>query len=1103
MLSILLLASSVLSGFTFGNVSAPSGKEWQSPDSLALNKELPRAYFCHFSDLNSAKNILPEFSDRHLSLNGKWSFHWVKDPESRPVGFQDKEYDTYEWDLIDVPSNWNIAGIQKDGTTKYGKPIYVNQKVIFSHKVEPDDWKGGVMRTPPESWTTFDARNEVGSYRREFSIPESWKNMQIYIDFAGVDSFFYLWINGKYVGFSKNSRNAARFNITDYLHPGSNTVAVEVYRNSDGSFLEAQDMFRLPGIFRSVSLYATPSVQIRDLNAIPEIEAASASLNLTADIRNLSDAGARNYSLSYSLFANPLYCDSADSLVASAASLPFSLRSGGEISIEDKISVPAPRLWSAEEPWRYTLVAELKDNKGTTLEAVSVGVGFREVEIRHVDASQDEFGKSGRYFLINGKPVKLKGVNRHETNPERGHAVDRSDMIRDIMMMKAANINHVRNSHYPDDPYWYYLCDRYGIYLMDEANLESHEYYYGKASLSHVPEFRNAHVARNLEMVRSNINSPSVVCWSLGNEAGPGVNFKAAYEAVKEADPSRPVNYERNNDYADLGSCQYPSIAWVRRSVGGDNSEIKYPFHINEYAHSMGNAVGNLKDYWDAMESSDFFMGGAIWDWIDQSLYSYDPASGERFLAFGGDFGDFPTDGQFVMNGLLFGDGTPKPQLAEVKGVYQNVAFSPVDSEKGRISIFNKNYFTSLDGYDLHWAVLRDGMEVKSGILEFDGSLILPRSSSELTIPDFSVPDEPGEYFLNLDMVLNHDLPWAEKGSSMMSTQIPLGGSPVIASTTSGKHGKVKVKKKDDTLSVSGRDFRASFDMNSGLLSSLSYAGKEMMTPDSRLAPELFRAYLNNDTWISKDWFAAGIYNLKHKCIGFEQGKDSSGNPVLTFIIESQAPRGGTMKGGNGNARGEYSIDESESAPFGPDDFRLTSVMKWTILPDGELLLDADFSSNKPDLVLPRLGFSLEMPAEFTDVMYYGRGPEENYNDRKSAQRIGRYRTTPEKMLTPYTRPQSNGNREEVRFASLSDGATGLLFNPAEPMSFSVVPYSEMELFLTDHLHRLPATHRNVVHIDAGVTGLGGASCGQGGPLSPDRVLASPHKFSIRISPLK
>ncbi|MDE6394117.1 MAG: beta-galactosidase, partial [Duncaniella sp.] len=634
-----------------------------------------------------------------------------------PADFYRPGFDASGWDDINVPSNWNIEGLQPDGSQKYGKPIYVNQKVIFSHSVRPDDWRGGVMRTPPESWTTFDARNEVGSYLRTFVLPESWNGREVFINFDGVDSFFYLWINGRYVGFSKNSRNAASFNITPYLKSGENTVAVEVYRNSDGSFLEAQDMFRLPGIFRSVSLYATSPVQIRDMVAIPDLTAdyRDGSLSVTTSVRNLTDRAAKDYTLSYSLYANPLYSDSIEALATTGATHQFSVTPGGEKTIGTTLNLAAPRKWSAEEPWRYTLVAELKDGEGKTVEAVSSYVGFRKVEIKDTPASDDEFKLAGRYFYVNGKPVKLKGVNRHETNPSRGHAVTREDMTRDIMLMKSANINHVRNSHYPDDPYWYYLCDKYGIYLMDEANVESHEYYYGDESLSHVPEFEAAHVARNMEMVHARVNSPSVLIWSLGNEAGPGKNFEAARDAIKAFDTSRPVQYERNNDIADMGSCQYPSIAWVRYAVSGQGSKIVYPFHINEYAHSMGNAVGNLVDYWNAIESTNFFMGGAIWDWIDQSLYNHDPVTGERYLAFGGDFGDAPTDGQFVMNGILFGNMTPKPQFYEVKKVYQNVTFIPGDMSKGEIIVFNKNYFTTLDGYDLEWRLLKDGVEVQSG----------------------------------------------------------------------------------------------------------------------------------------------------------------------------------------------------------------------------------------------------------------------------------------------------------------------------------------------------------------------------------------------------
>ena len=719
----LLLASAAsaappapLGGFYYGNDAAPGGHEWQSPDSLAYNKEQPRATFHYFADTESARKVLPANSKYWMSLDGTWKFHWVPEPSKRQKDFFKPDFNASAWDDISVPSNWNIAGLQTDGSQKYGKPIYVNQPVIFWHQVKPDDWRGGVMRTPPQDWTTYEHRNEVGAYRRTFTVPSDWAGREVYINFDGVDSFFYLWINGHYVGFSKNSRNAARFDITKYLHKGENVVAVEVYRNSDGSFFEAQDMFRLPGIFRSVSLYSTSPVQVRDLVVKPDLTDGytNGELHVEADLRNLTAKQAKDLRMVYTLYANELYSDANTPVEGvRVESAPITMQPGqGDVS-KAVIRVAAPRKWSAEQPWRYTLVGQLVDKKGRVLETVSTYVGFRKVEVKDTPAEADEFGNAGRYFYVNGQPVKLKGVNRHETNPAVGHAITPEMMEREVMLMKRANINHVRNSHYPDAPYWYYLADKYGIYLEDEANLESHEYYYGKASLSHVPEMLNAHVARDMEMVHSTVNHPSVVIWSLGNEAGPGDNFIASYNAIKEFDTTRPVQYERNNNIVDIGSNQYPSIAWTREAVKG-KMNIKYPFHISEYAHSMGNAVGNLVDYWDAIESSNYFMGGAIWDWVDQSLYNYDPATGTRYLAFGGDFGDNPSDGQFVMNGIVFGDLSPKPQYFEVKKVYQNAAITAPEGAAFSFAVIDNHITVSAP--TLEWVKVFNtgGMQVAS-----------------------------------------------------------------------------------------------------------------------------------------------------------------------------------------------------------------------------------------------------------------------------------------------------------------------------------------------------------------------------------------------------
>ena len=772
-LTVQSFADQPLEGFTYATLNAPTGAEWESPENLALNKEQPHAYFFPFQDLESARKVLPENSKFWQSLNGDWKFHWAPDPDSRPADFYQTNYDVTSWDVIPVPSSWNIYGIQKDGSLKYGTPIYVNQPVIFQHSVKVDDWRGGVMRTPPANWTTYKHRNEVGSFRRDFEIPQDWDGREVFISFDGVDSFFYLWINGKYVGFSKNSRNTANFNITPYLQKGKNIVAAEVYRSSDGSFLEAQDMFRLPGIFRTVALYSVPKVHFRDLVAIPDLDATytDGSLTINADIRNLDKKAAKDYKVYYSLYANKLYSDE-NTLVDGVSSPVIEKIVPNEIGkVQTVFQVKAPNKWSAEFPYRYTLVAELKDKKNRTIETVSTIVGFRKVEIKDTPASEDEFGLAGRYYYVNGKTVKLKGVNRHESNPAVGHTITREMMEKEIMLMKRANINHVRNSHYPDDPYWYFLCNKYGIYLEDEANIESHEYYYGAASLSHPVEWQNAHVARVMEMVHANVNNPSIVIWSLGNEAGPGKNFVAAYDALKKFDTSRPVQYERNNDIVDMGSNQYPSIGWVRGAVQG-KYDIKYPFHISEYAHSMGNACGNLIDYWEAMESTNFFCGGAIWDWVDQSMYNYDPKTGTRYLAYGGDFGDTPNDGQFVMNGIVFGDLEPKPQYYEVRKVYQNIGVKAVDVEKGVFEIFNKYYFKNLaDDYYLMWSVYEDGKAIQA-TLKKDINLA-PRQRMQISLPyNRAAFKKDAEYFVKVQFILKDKMPWADKDFVMAEEQV-------------------------------------------------------------------------------------------------------------------------------------------------------------------------------------------------------------------------------------------------------------------------------------------------------------------------------------------
>lgn len=1094
----------LLKGYQYASEQAPKGNEWESPENLALNKEQPRAWFFSFQNLESARKVLPENSAYWQSLNGDWKFNWARTPEERPKDFYQPSFDVSGWDNIPVPSSWNIVGLQKDGTQKYGTPIYVNQPVIFQHKVAVDDWRGGVMRTPPENWTTFKDRNEVGSYRREFTIPEDWDGRNVFISFDGVDSFFYLWINGHYVGFSKNSRNAANFNITPYLQKGKNIVAAEVYRSSDGSFLEAQDMFRLPGIFRTVALYSTPKVHFRDLVVTPDLDATytDGSLTVKADIRNLDKKAIKNYKVYYSLYANKLYSDE-NTLVDGFLS-PVIERINPDETTENlmTIKVKAPNKWSAEQPYRYTLVAELKDKKNKTIDMVSTTVGFRKVEIKDTPASEDEFGLAGRYYYVNGKTVKLKGVNRHESNPSVGHAITRKMMEDEVMLMKRANINHVRNSHYPDDPYWYYLCNKYGLYLEDEANIESHEYYYGQASLSHPKEWRDAHVARVMEMVNAHINHPSIVIWSLGNEAGPGHNFIEAYDALKKADLSRPVQYERNNKIVDMGSNQYPSISWVRGAVKGDY-DIKYPFHISEYAHSMGNACGNLVDYWDAMESTNFFCGGAIWDWVDQSLYNYTP-DGKRYLAYGGDFGDTPNDGQFVMNGIVFGDLEPKPQYYEVKKVYQHIGVTEVDAQKGLFELFNKYYFNDLSDYDVKWSLYENGKEVESGSL--NPGKVSPRKRVQVAIPyTYSQLKADNEYFVKVQFLLKEDKPWAPKGYVMAEEQLPVKasvGKPAINEVANASAGELSLEKQSDARfsTIKGDNFNVTFDNESGTIYNLNYGGETIIADGNGPKLDAFRAFTNNDNWFYGSWFENGLHNLKHKATASKVIKRKDGSMVLFYTVESQAPNAAKILGGTSS--GKNKVEELTDKAFGEDDFKFTTDQAWTIYRDGSIELQASITSNNSSLVLPRLGYRMIVPQRYENYTYYGRGPVENYADRKAGQFIEQYKSTVADQFVNFPKPQDMGNHEDVRWCALTDKAgKGALFVATNRLSTSALQYSALDMTLAGHPYQLPKAGDTYLHLDLAVTGLGGNSCGQGGPLIHDRVFAGQNNIGFIIRP--
>ena len=1098
-----------LKGYAYGEQAAPrgyeSGKaEWESPTELSLNKEQPKAWFFSFDSDESARKVLPENSAYYLSLDGTWKFNWVKHPEERPKDFYRTDFDASAWDDVEVPMNWNVYGLQKDGKQKYGTPIYVNQPVIFKHTVAVGDWKGGIMREPAPHHTTYKHRNEVGSYRRTFTIPEKWEGREVYINFDGVDSFFYLWINGRYVGFSKNSRNLAAFNITKYLVEGENTVAVEVYRSSDASFLESQDMFRLPGIFRTVSLTATNPVELRDVRVTTDLdwELRDAVANIVVDVRNLAQKAAKGYTLKAQLYKNKLYSDDneivSDAVIEGEVEL---LQPQATASVRMAMHVKNPAKWSAEQPNRYTMVVSLMDKRGRVVERASTYMGFREIEIRDTKAEDDEFGLAGRYYYLNGKTVKMKGVNRHENNLERGHAITREQMHEEVMLMLRGNINHVRCAHYPDAPYWYYLCDKYGIMLENEANVESHQYYYGAASLSHVPEFEDAHVARVMEMAHATVNHPSVVIWSLGNEAGPGKTFVVAYKALKIFDNTRPVQYERNNNIVDMGSNQYPSIGWTQYAVTG-KAPIKYPFHISEYAHSMGNAVGNLKDYWDAMESTNFFMGGAIWDWADQAFWNYDPKTGTRYMGYGGDYGDRPNDHTFCMNGIVFPDHSPKPQYYEVKKVYQNVGISMNDA--GEISIFNKRYFMPLDDLQIQVSLWENGRIIQSYIQETES--VAARKSISFK-HRFNVADLKAdkEYFVKVELLLKEDMPWAKRGYVQMQEQLPLMAAvksrTIAEAAASASPLNVTTSADKTTIKGGGESFTISLDNAKGVLSEVIYNGTPILREGQQMRLYTYRAPVDNDNWAFNRWFALGLFDTEDKVLSMKATPvQADGSVVIQYVVRTQAKAAGRRVKHEDN---NFSL-LSDGKPMGEEDFHFISNRIWTIYPDGSMELNSVVSGSENSVSLARMGYEMQLSGELTDYTYYGRGPWNNYNDRSTGSFIEQHRSTVAEQFVHFPKPQDMANREQVRWATLTDkSGNGVMFVATNQMSMSALPWNSVELTEAAHPYQLPKSNSTWVNIDSKVNGLGGNSCGQGGPLAPDVVKAGENTVGFIMRPIK
>lgn len=1028
---------------------APTGTEWQDNQNLSFGKEKTRAAFSSFKTEKSALKILPEFSERTRSLDSDtaWRFMWSKDPASRPVDFYKIDYDVSSWPVIKVPCSWQAFGA--NGKGGWGTPIYTNVPYPFQK-----DAPGGssVMKTPPKHFTNYEARNPVGSYRRDFELPKGWeKEGDVFLKFDGVDSFFYLWVNGRYVGFSKDSRSPAEFNVTRFVKSGKNTVALEVYRYSDGSYLEDQDMFRLSGIFRRTWLLSRPKERVLDmrLTAAP-VKADDFSGDWRLKVAYEGDGD--DWTLSLYEFADDVKVDLFD----------LDRSQKGVITCRVKDVSP----WSAEEPNCYKAV--LSNGR----EFVSTVFGFRVSEMRKIN------GVSRYYF--NGRPIKLKGANRHETDPMFGHFVPMSRHEQDVRQMKEANCNTVRNSHYPQDDYWYYLCDVEGLYVVDEANVESHGYGYGKDSLSHQKSWEKATVDRNLSMVTRNFNHPSVVIWSYGNEAGPGENFQAVEKALKALDTTRPTHYERDWSVADMDGCQYPAVDWCWWKAS--QTQSKKPFYISEYAHNMANAMGNLKDYQDAIESSDVILGATIWEWVDHGLWM--DKDGVRLLGFGGAFGDEPNDGLFCMDGSVLSDRTPEPGYWEIRHVFQNWT-ACATNDFAKILVRNKNYFVDADGVTCAWTLFRNGDVVAKGELDLDD--LKPQTSAVYTMPEIVGETRAKGGVVSLRIAFE------KKGACIADDQIDFPVTRLEKATPVA--GAVAASEDEKSLVLTTKKGSVSFCKKTGMPFSILKRGlfgtaTELLKSSMRL--DAYRAPSSNEVSfgvrLGDTWAELGLAEMEGTCLSMAHSALPSGEVRVATVVEWKGTKALQV---NGHNRSTFSVVEKK-APLRP--VTILVATEWIVSADGTIRCAAKIRPHGKRIELARIGFSFEMNEKNPAVRWLGRGPFENYRDRKSGAFVGLWEDEAKNFFFPYGRNEDCGNREDTYGFSVG-GLT--LRTLGRPFAFEVNPYNPLELLRTIYPAQLPPSDKTFVGVFAETRGLGGESCGPA-PMPRD-VIATDRDYDLDL----
>lgn len=1076
--------------------TANADADWENPAVLHRNRLPARATFTVYDSIERAKEGRSEASPFVKSLNGVWKFQWSPRPDARPQKFFAPGFDDSAWADLRVPANWEVNG--------YGTPIYVSAGYPF--KIDPPR----VTTDPPKHYTSFTERNPVGSYRRDFDLPGRWKERRVFLHFAGVDSAFYVWVNGRAVGYSQGSRTPAEFEITEHVHPGRNQLSVEVYRWCDGSYLEDQDMWRLSGLFRDVSLYSTAAVRLRDFAVRTELDDQyqDAILNIEPEIEVVGETRLDGWTVRAQLFAKsgrPLFTEPFAHSVSEIVNQSYDAKILVERTPQRglpkfgwfDVRVNRPAKWTAETPALYRLVLSLHNAAGTTVEAVGCHVGFRNVKIRD------------RQLLVNGQPVRLRGVNRHEHHPRFGHAVPLETMVRDIELLKQANVNAVRTSHYPNDPRWYDLCDQYGLYVFDEANIETHGL---RGRLASDAQWLPSFLDRVVRMAERDKNHASVICWSLGNESGYGPNFAAASSWLRTFDPTRPIHYEgaqaltRDPDAVDIVSRFYPRVSepyleppypdgsassgervenrrWDRLlEVARDSDELR-PVLASEYAHAMGNSLGNLSVYWEEVYSQRRLLGGFIWDWVDQGLYRTLP-DGSQAIAYGGDFGDQPNLRAFCLNGIIFADRRLTPKYFELQKVYQPVKFRLVGQPDGKavIEINNRFSHSDLNNVELRWELQRDGDLLRDG--EAPLSTVAPGEKVEVELP-VDLIDETiagSEYWLRVSARLRQPTLWCGAGHEVAWQQFQITAPATeIHPTSSINLPPIEMEEDGDCVSLTGANFFARFSKSDGTLASLSYNGQEVLAngDGGPFGPTLqaYRAPTDNDrgfgNWLAENWEAAGLDSLQRRVVSFETRRVSAQTVALESVARSTAAMG-----------------------------EITARMSWLVRGDGSLDLDCKFQPSGRLPPLPRIGVVLRGSSVLKRITWYGRGPHENYLDRLSSAAMGRWSGKIVDQFVPYPRPQETGNKEGVRWIALTtDDGRGLVIASKEaPIAASAIHYTAHDLAAAKHVHELNPRAEVVISLDAKHCGLGNSSCGPG-VLEAFAVHVQPYELSLALRP--